>query len=160
MKTIRKGLFETNSSSCHCMNIDKKEIKDLDIVNEIRFKPNYEGFEIYNSLSRKAMYLYGAILNEEKEEYIDILKKILDKYNIKYVFEKDNNFKEIDRKNYNFGDPHYNSGSNEFEVDDLNYIFNESSFYDDEGRKNKIIENNILNYLFSEDSYICYGMDG
>ena len=82
---IRRGAFETNSSSTHSIVIPKKVDYTLNHVNF--YVGEYGWFE---SCADPASYLYTAILELEKYEYrqglLDKLKLILDKNGITYEF--------------------------------------------------------------------------
>lgn len=85
MKQIRNNVFETNSSSTHSICISKKPVS-VD-GHFIRFHIGEYGWE--NDCVDAADYLYTAILEQDEcDELLDKLKKILDKYSIKYNFEE------------------------------------------------------------------------
>ena len=153
MRNVRNSLFETNSSSTHCMNIGREDINKLDIVHHVHFKATSECHEIYNSLNRKASFLYGALLNTKNKEYIEKLKEVLDKYNISYTFEECDDFKKFYPEDYyDIYEARYNFGNDieNFESNDIKEIFTP--------RRTQSVEEKILNYLFSEDSYLCYSL--
>lgn len=84
MKQIRKGVFETNSSSTHSICISKKPVKTGSYVY---FGIGEYGWE--NGCVDIADYLYTAILEmDDSKELLDKLKKILDNHSIEYEFEK------------------------------------------------------------------------
>lgn len=87
MKTqIRRGVFETNSSSTHSICISKKAVK-IDKNKTIYFKLGDYGWS--NGIANAANYLYTAIMcQRERYELLDRLKSILDKHNIKYDFQE------------------------------------------------------------------------
>lgn len=62
MINIRKGLFETNSSSTHAICIGKNN-HDLEIPSELTFKVGEFGWEdeIYYDVTTLASYLYTAL---------------------------------------------------------------------------------------------------
>lgn len=88
MKQIRNGVFETNSSSCHSICIQKKE---ANIGDYIVFRFGEYGWE-EDIVGDTASYLYTLIMNTydqtKKQERLDQLKTILDTHNIEYVFEE------------------------------------------------------------------------
>ena len=84
MRQIRNGVFETNSSSCHSICIQKD--KNITLPNSIYFGIGEYGWEF--DCVDTASYLYTLILNSgDKEEKLNTLKNILDKHNISYTFE-------------------------------------------------------------------------
>lgn len=88
MRQIRKGVFETNSSSCHSIAISKEEI------------PNVSGSKVYfgggeygwanDCVTDTASYLHTALVDmcspTEYQFYINKIKTILDKHNVQYEF--------------------------------------------------------------------------
>jgi hypothetical protein len=84
MKQIRSNVFETNSSSTHSIAISKKPVV---IGKYIYFDIGEYGWE--NDVADTANYLYTAILAQDnRDDLLDKLKKILDKYSIKYEFKE------------------------------------------------------------------------
>lgn len=88
MRQIRRGVFETNSSSCHSIAISKEKISNVSGC-KIYFGSGEYGWE-NDCVTDTASYLYTAIVNmcspTEYQYYIDRIKIILDKYNVKYKF--------------------------------------------------------------------------
>lgn len=85
MRQVRNGVFETNSSSVHSICIQKD--KNITLPNNIYFGIGEYGWEF--DCVDTASYLYTLILNsEDKEEKLNTLKSVLDKYNISYTFEE------------------------------------------------------------------------
>ena len=83
-RQIRKGVFETNSSSTHSIAISKKSVV---IYKFIKFNIGEFGWE--NDCVDTADYLYTAILEQNNStELLDKLKKILDNHSIEYEFEE------------------------------------------------------------------------
>lgn len=83
MKQIRNNVFETNSSSTHSICISKAPVI---IGKHISFHIGEYGWE--NGCVNTADYLYTAILDQDdRDEFLDRLKDILDRYSIKYEFE-------------------------------------------------------------------------
>ena len=85
-RQIRRGCFETNSSSTHAICIAKEGYTK---GNYIEFEIGEFGweFDTYSDLHSRASYLITAIFNSDKEyadEKLQQLKDILDKNNIKY----------------------------------------------------------------------------
>lgn len=95
MKKIRKGVFETNSSSTHSICISKEKITSY--PSKINFYLGEYGWEEYTEIDC-ASYLYTAIANNyynpdfddvaNYEDWIEYIKEVLDKHDIKYCFEE------------------------------------------------------------------------
>ena len=88
-RQIRRGTFETNSSSTHAICITKGEYRH-NSFSHIDFEIGEFGWENdeYDSLYNKASYLITAILSFEKDkadENLQKLKDILDSNNIEYT---------------------------------------------------------------------------
>ena len=82
---IRKGTFETNSSSVHSICISKKPVGNIK-GKKISFYLGEYGWE--NESVDVADYLYTAIMSRsDSDEFLDRLKVVLDKYNIEYTFQ-------------------------------------------------------------------------
>lgn len=123
---IRKGLFETNSSSTHCIVIAEDEVWNYP---EVKFTLGQFDWEhnIYTDTHTKAQYLYTAIMELEDKESLEALKKQLDFEQVKYSFEepKEGESYYIDHSyNLKYWVPFvcYNSELL------LNYLFSEESF--------------------------------
>lgn len=77
-KTIREGVFETNSSSTHSICIAKNT--ELDIPKSIHFGFDEFGWQVdtLQSLDEKANYLYTGLIangrNDDANKIFDILK--------------------------------------------------------------------------------------
>lgn len=87
---VRRGTFETNSSSTHAICITKSEYRH-NSFSHIDFEIGEFGWENdeYDSLYNKASYLITAILSfdkDEADENLQKLKDILDSNNIEYTF--------------------------------------------------------------------------
>ena len=83
-RQVRRGVFETNSSSTHSICISKKPAV---IRNSVSFRIGEFGWE--NDCVDTADYLYTAILEQgESDELLDKLKEILDRHSIEYTFEE------------------------------------------------------------------------
>lgn len=82
---IRKGTFETNSSSVHSICISKKPVGNVK-GKKISFYLGEYGWE--NNTDDTADYLYTAIMcQNNSEELLNKLKSILDKHEIDYTFQ-------------------------------------------------------------------------
>lgn len=85
MRQIRRGVFETNSSSVHSICIQKD--KNITLPNSVYFGIGEYGWEF--DYVDTTSYLYTLILNsEDKEEKLNTLKNVLDRHNINYTFEE------------------------------------------------------------------------
>lgn len=87
-RQIRRGTFETNSSSTHAICITKKDCKGLG--THLDFEVGEFGWEYdhYSDRYSKASYLITAILSFDKDEAdrrLQLLKDILDSHNITYT---------------------------------------------------------------------------
>ena len=88
-RQVRRGIFETNSSSTHAICIAKGEYRH-NSFSHIDFEIGEFGWENdeYDSLYNKASYLITAILSfdkDEADENLQKLKDILDSNNIGYT---------------------------------------------------------------------------
>ena len=88
-RQIRRGTFETNSSSTHAICITKSEYRH-NSFSHIDFETGEFGWENdeYDSLYNKASHLITAILSfdkDEADENLQKLKDILDSNNIEYT---------------------------------------------------------------------------
>lgn len=108
---IRRGVFETNSSSVHTIAIGKSDLEDH---QEVWFKVGEFGWEqeTYTDVSDKASYLWTAILDstvrvmsdpakgemEAVEDWKNYISETLSTGGIKSVFymPKDNDFYYVD----------------------------------------------------------------
>ena len=85
MRQIRRGVFETNSSSTHSICISKEPVKH--IPDSIHFSFGEYGWEndcVYDTAS----YLYTAMYELGMKDEIDGLKEILESRGIKCSFEQ------------------------------------------------------------------------
>lgn len=84
MRQIRKGTFETNSSSCHSICIQRAPVKMRD---HITFRVDEYGWET-RCVGDTASYFYTALIDgfdgKEQEERVEKLKSILDSHLITY----------------------------------------------------------------------------
>ena len=133
---IRKGLFETNSSSVHTLVIGNhgQNIYE-DLPKQIKFELEPIDYCSPDTVQKKANYLYRQIIafSDDTVEDMDKIKKYLQEFNIKCIFT--------------------NPLKYPFFRDVINDIYDISDFLTD------ILENSttLMNYLFSEDSYVgCY----
>ncbi len=96
-RQIRRGIFETNSSSTHAICITQKDVDIRGLPTHITFTHGDFGwaFDIHKDTRTKASYLYQAICdlyykdNEAKDEKINTIASLLREYNIECEFEPD-----------------------------------------------------------------------
>jgi hypothetical protein len=85
-RQIRKGVFETNSSSTHSICISKAPVSDTK-NRYVSFNIGEYGWE--NDCVNICDYLYTAILEQwDSDELFEKLKDILNRYSINYDFEQ------------------------------------------------------------------------
>ena len=143
MKTqIRKGLFETNSSSVHSIVIGNNgEDIYANLPKEVFFHGGEFGWEhdVYNDIENKASYLYTSIVNssDDIQHDIDCIKNTLAKWNIEAKFEK------LTDKNRFYG-----------------FCYVDHAYENIELVK-QLCENEelLMNYLFSDGSFVETGND-
>jgi hypothetical protein len=142
MKQIRKSVFETNSSSCHSICIQKKEVIPGDYINFRFDEYSWDEDEVCDTAS----YLYTLIMNtcdeEVQEARLYKLKSILDSHNIKYDFE------EPMIVEYSYGYSHLEVGCVDHACegnDFINAVLND--------------EDLLFRYLFGADSCVYTGND-
>ena len=142
MLQIRNGVFESNSSSCHSICIQKEKITHGDYI--------YFRFDEYSwdeeEVCDTASYLYTLIMNtcddETQQGRLDKLKSILDSHNIKYDFEKPKFVQ------YSYGYSCWETGcvDHGYEANDfINAVLNN--------------EDLLFRYLFGADSCVYTGND-
>lgn len=99
MIQVRKGVFETNSSSTHSICISREHVEPADFIY---FCLGNFGWD--NDKVSAKDYLYTAIMTMYNwEEELDKLKSILDEYGVNYEFEEP----EFRYYNYGHGDEGY-----------------------------------------------------
>lgn len=143
MKQIRKGVFETNSSSTHSICIAKDA--ELTIPKSLHFSFGEFGWEcdtLY-SISEKASYLYtGLMANERKEDSDKIIQLLKDK-GIEVTTE------EPIYKKYTDGGEYIGNGGYVDHSDEMSDFLN--AVCEDESK--------LMSYLFSDLSFIITGND-
>lgn len=129
---IRKGTFETNSSSVHSICISKKPVGNVK-GKKISFYIGDYGWE--NESVDVGDYLYTAIMcQNNSEELLNKLKSILDKHEIDYTFQP------IERAFRWWGIDH-----SEETIDFVNAVLED--------------EDLLLRCLFNDDSVVYTGND-
>ena len=94
-RQIRRGCFETNSSSTHAICIAKADVNKESFPIHVTFTHGEFGWENeeYSDLWSKASYLYQAICccyeEDEKQEKLDKITEMLGEYGISCDFEPD-----------------------------------------------------------------------
>jgi hypothetical protein len=144
MRQIRKGVFETNSSSTHSICIAKDV--EITLPESIYFGFGEFGWEhdTLSSVSKKASYIYTGFINNNREEDFNKIIEMLKSNNIEVECEE----------------PQYsNSSSGEYR-----YIVN-GGYVDHGSELNDLLDDllndelKLLSYLFSDLSYIITGND-
>lgn len=158
---IRKGVFETNSSSTHTISISRKNNGVLDKLSNstVEFVSGEFGweFEVYNDTYSKASYLWTAIVKYYKDQYkIENIKnnieKVLESEGIKCIFEpyivsksSDGEYTWYNFESFAYIDHEYNLGE---------FL---SGLFPNEGEE--VNEELLLSYLFNPNSYVETGND-
>lgn len=151
MKQIRKGVFETNSSSTHSICIAKDA--ELTIPKSLHFDFGEFGWECdtLQSLDKKARYLYTGLVVNNRERDAEKIFDLLRSKGIKVtaeepIFETKSyiNSENILIKYTSFDNTGYIDHPDELE-NFLNTICED--------------ENKLMNYLFSDLSFIITGND-
>jgi hypothetical protein len=85
---IRRGVFETNSSSTHSICISKDG--DYSLPSSIEFVTGEFGWEIseLRSIEEKASYLYTGLLTRQRFEQLDRLKTALANASVAATFQE------------------------------------------------------------------------
>lgn len=162
-RQIRRGVFETNSSSTHAICIAKG---DYNLSKHIDFTIGEFGWENneYDDLYSKASYLITAILSFDKDKADDYLRKLKDilknnniEYNLPKLKEASWEYEGKIRSYYDFDGYGYIDHSNETEnfVNDVlhdsdklfRYLFGDS----------KIITGNDNSDEFDDRMYVNEG---
>ena len=159
-RQIRNMVFETNSSSIHSIAISKKKPV---IGKSIHFGIGEFGWG--NDCVNTADYLYTAILEQDdRYDFLDKLKEILDKYSIKYEFEEPMWHKSaIDDDvwlGYGYVDHSYETRELIFALLDnedllMRYLFGDSSVYT--GNDNQDADPSGCN--IADEEYYDWGKD-
>jgi len=132
-RQIRKGVFETNSSSTHAICITKNDILD-NKSNKVYFELGEFGWEFatLDTILEKASYLYTSIIIRDSITELDTLKKLLNDNSIEYELE------DTSHDNYYID---HQSQTDNFVED----VLSDAS--------------KLLRFLFSSESFILTGND-
>jgi hypothetical protein len=151
MRKIRKSLFETNSSSTHSIVIanNGNDCFKEHLPEKLVFDTDEFGWEWdrYDDVQNRANYLFTALLyNVWADEYFPFVLDTLKKWNIEVEYPP---FHMNDKGYYEFDDPKH---------DDFYYIDHGSQL---EGFIKEVCtdETLLMNYLFSDESFIATGND-
>lgn len=151
MKQIRKSVFETNSSSTHSICIAKDV--ELIIPKSIHFEFGEFGWE-YNtlrSISEKASYLYTGLIvqnrNQDTEQIFDTLRNKGIDVTAEKPLTEIRSYTNLDGElvEYNYSE---NTGYVDHSYKLTNFL---NAICQD--------ENKLMNYLFSDLSFIITGND-
>jgi hypothetical protein len=145
-KSIRRNVFETNSSSTHSMCITKNNILDQK-QNELSFRIGEFGWETDMLISpeEKAAYLYTALIIRNKLDLLQKVKEYLIMNSIQFDMQPPQYDDDYDESSdYRFLKYGYIDHSDE--LDD----FIEGACED---------ENKLMRFLFSSESFIKTGND-
>lgn len=147
---IRRGVFETNSSSTHSISIDTSE-RFIKIPKKLVFKAGEYGWEFhrYSSAEDKASYLFTGIIDayqkEEAEKYLDIIKEWLEEEGVEEIeFPEITYSEEGWSSKVNGSDYFYVDHASEL-LDFLEWIFQ--------------TKDHLIRFLFSPRSFIATGND-
>jgi hypothetical protein len=152
MKQIRRGIFETNSSSIHSITIANNESDDFKnyLPEKLVFDVGEFGWEFdrYNDTNTKANYLYtGLFYHKKKEEYLNKIKETLEKWGVEVVYP------EVNVAPGTYGPITLINGYQKF------FYIDHSCLLDDFIDQVCNDEELLMNYLFSPESFIATGND-
>lgn len=155
MKTqIRRGAFETNSSSTHAINIYKGS--KYEIPESIVIRPGEFGWECetFSDPESKLSYLYTWILSKCKSyDYNDVTEKYEDHYD----------YKKLKDYQYRIKSKLLDAGVKEVEFVKCNgwfedgYIDHSEDLFNDD--LEAILEDYFEDFIFNDSSYIETGND-
>lgn len=144
-KQVRKCIFETNSSSTHSIVVGNNG-EDIysGLPGVLEFHGGEFGWEhrLYTDTQTKADYLFTSLLYmDDPYVWMERIKEILGKWDVEAVFD------ELEEKQYSDGSVYYEVKGAFCYVDhgggNIDFV---KKVCDDEA--------NLMNYLFSEGSYI------
>ena len=161
--SIRKGTWETNSSSTHAMVIKKET--PLNLPKEIHFSLGQFGWEADkdNSTYMKASYLYTALYELYKNDPINFAKHM---QRIEGILKENNirtTWQTIDTNEYYYIDHGYNLEEFVEELLDnkqllLSWLFDDDSFLvtDNDNDGMEYLYSHIDGYENNKDFYFYY----
>lgn len=152
MKKIRKSVFETNSSSTHSICIAKCD-EELTIPKSLHFEFGEFGWQYstLQSINEKASYLYTGFISEGRED--DAFLKIFEVLRSKGI--------EVTAEKPIYEMYIYTNHRGEL----VEVKLNQNGYIEDSGELNDFLndickdENKLMNYLFSDLSFIITGND-
>lgn len=149
MKQVRKSIFETNSSSTHAITIANNTDEDFkqNLPEKLIFGVGEFGwdFDRYEDTKTKADYLFTAILYSCLcDEYLGKIKAILSSWGVESVFPE---LKKVKGQYYTLAD------------DNIYYYVDHVSELKDFIKKVCNDETLLMNYLFSDKSFVVTGND-
>lgn len=147
VKNIRRGIFETNSSSTHSICIAKNAELIIPKTLKVKFGKFGWDYGVLDSTEKKISYLYTALQSLKRTENIEKLKKVLSSEGIKASFEKPI-YKVMNKGTTS----EYIDGINVGYVDHVDQL---EPFLDDIFKDIK----KLKSFLFSPLSYIVTGND-
>ncbi len=151
IKKIRKGVFETNSSSTHSICVAKE--MELTIPSTIHFEFGSFGwqYDTLQSVYEKASYLYTGLYDNERYGDFTKIVRVLTQKGIEVSFDeptwKSGECKKENGETVQYSYPNYDGYVDH--ADQLN------DFLDDLCED----ESKLLSYLFSDLSFIITGND-
>lgn len=148
MLSVRKNVFETNSSSTHAICISQER---RDVPKKIHFSlGNFGwGYDVLNTPEERASYLFSGILYnydiEESAQKIRLLKEILKSYGVEKIT--------------------FDSVNIDFAYNEIDWYYN--NFYVDHGCELEDLIEEMLNhnssmlmdFLFGDGSFIIVSND-
>ena len=141
MITIRRGVFETNSSSTHSIVIARENTKPYDRID---FKIGEYGWsrDVLESPDEKASYFYTSACDFLNRDVADDIMALLAPYGINCTFSKRAEFKPYGEHEYlDNGYVDHSEDSGEF----VNALLNDAS--------------QLIDYLWNDESYVETGND-
>lgn len=152
-RQIRRGCFETNSSSTHAICIATDDV--LNIPKDIHFGFNDFGWECntHSSVNAKANYLYTCLPYVAKD--YDTLKQY-----VTFIYNtlKSHGVENITMDNFEIGISTW--GNIYFDIQPANDCYVDHGNFADEFVKAVCTdEDKLLHYLFSKKSYVETGND-
>lgn len=145
MRTVlRKGVFETNSSSVHSICIAKDSCTDQEYPEKLYFKHGEFGweYECYRTPEEKASYLYEAVcgIYENRADRENIKNQLFDILGKKGIIAE---FEEDKEDEYGFREGY------------IDHCWEVKEWLDSVLHSEK----RLMNFLFSDKSYVHTGND-